>query len=255
MKKPLSVLAVIGSLACTAAAEKFAIPDPVVLSRQNLDVYSRTETCIAVTGHAPNTIIEYVFTLEDECCDWFVSGCASPFVDTMFNLLESNVILVATNDDDHCAGACLYDPAEIGSNWGDTCLPAGTYTLEIYLFWGFDNACDYVYDPLDYTFCFDFCDNGAAGADDQPVSFELGDAFPNPFNPSTTISFSLAETADASLKVYNMAGAEVASLVSGLTAAGQHSVTFDAASLTSGVYFYTLEVAGLTQTRKMVLVK
>ena len=60
---------------------------------------------------------------------------------------------------------------------------------------------------------------------------------------------------NASLKVYNVAGAEVATLVNGLVGAGAQSVVFDASNLTSGVYFYALEVAGTVQTRKMVLAK
>jgi len=98
-------------------------------------------------------------------------------------------------------------------------------------------------------------DCGGASTNDLAGTFELGQAYPNPFNPSTTIHFTLAETANASLKVFNVTGAEVASLVSGLTSAGEHSVVFDAASLTSGVYYYALDVNGAVQTRKMILVK
>lgn len=88
-----------------------------------------------------------------------------------------------------------------------------------------------------------------------PRAFELAPVFPNPFNPTTTIRFSLAETAVAGLKVYNLSGRQVASLVDGLTSAGEHSVVFDATGLGSGVYFYTLDVAGTLQTRKMILAK
>ena len=111
-----------------------------------------------------------------------------------------------------------------------------------------------------YQYIDDICltitdDRPVSEASPVPANFELAQNYPNPFNPSTTISFTMNETATASLKVYDLAGREVATLVEGLTAIGEHSVTFDAASLSTGVYFYTLETAAGSETRKMVLVK
>lgn len=88
-----------------------------------------------------------------------------------------------------------------------------------------------------------------------PGSFELTQNVPNPFNPSTTINFSIPETGFATLKVYDLAGRNVATLVDGLVDAGPQSVVFDGSQMSSGVYFYTLETATLVDTRKMVLVK
>ncbi|MCA9785176.1 MAG: T9SS type A sorting domain-containing protein, partial [Candidatus Cloacimonetes bacterium] len=75
------------------------------------------------------------------------------------------------------------------------------------------------------------------------------------FNPSTSIEFNLPETAETSLKVYSLNGELVATLVNGMMSSGAHNVNFDASALTSGMYFYTLESKGVSQTRKMVLVK
>ncbi|MFA7331902.1 MAG: T9SS type A sorting domain-containing protein [Candidatus Delongbacteria bacterium] len=111
--------------------------------------------------------------------------------------------------------------------------------------------------PVDY-FVYGIntiCDDNFVGADEQPARFELGNAYPNPFNPATTLEFSLAENSQASLKVYDLSGRQVATLVDGLTERGSHSVTFDAGALPSGVYFYTLQADGQSQTRKMVLMK
>jgi hypothetical protein len=94
-----------------------------------------------------------------------------------------------------------------------------------------------------------------ADANDLPVDFTLGQNYPNPFNPTTTIEFSVPETAETSLKVFNLNGEVVATLVNGMTERGAHSVSFDASGLTSGMYFYTLESNGFSQTRKMALVK
>ncbi|MBK6914401.1 MAG: T9SS type A sorting domain-containing protein [Ignavibacteriales bacterium] len=77
--------------------------------------------------------------------------------------------------------------------------------------------------------------------------FELFNNFPNPFNPSTTINFSLADS-KVSLKIFDVIGQEVAQLVNGQLAAGQHNVNFDARSLNSGVYFYKIEANGVDGT-------
>lgn len=97
--------------------------------------------------------------------------------------------------------------------------------------------------------------DGTTGADDRPVAFGLGDSYPNPFNPSTTIPFTLAETGEAELAVYNMLGNRVAVLHSGLAERGTHEATFDASALPSGVYFARLSAEGRVDTRKLVLVK
>jgi hypothetical protein len=92
-------------------------------------------------------------------------------------------------------------------------------------------------------------------ADDQPVAYGLGANYPNPFNPATTISFSMAETGQASLSVHNLTGETVATLWNGLAQRGTHEVVFDASALPSGLYLYTLTSAQGVQTRKMVLAK
>jgi hypothetical protein len=93
------------------------------------------------------------------------------------------------------------------------------------------------------------------GADETPATFALSQNVPNPFNPTTSISFTLGETGVASLKVFDLAGREVATLVSGVLARGAHSVEFDGANLASGVYVYTLQAGTTVESRKMVLMK
>ncbi len=94
-----------------------------------------------------------------------------------------------------------------------------------------------------------------AAAVEQPEEFALAQNYPNPFNPTTTIDFSLAETGIAHLAVYNMSGQRVAILVNGLMESGAHSVNFNASSLASGVYFYTLQAGDQLATKKLVLMK
>ena len=98
------------------------------------------------------------------------------------------------------------------------------------------------------------CD-GTVGAHETPAAFALSQNVPNPFNPTTSISFTLAETGAASLKVFDLAGREVATLVNGVLERGAHSVEFDGANLASGVYVYTLQAGATVESRKMVLMK
>ncbi len=99
-----------------------------------------------------------------------------------------------------------------------------------------------------------------------PSSYHLEQNFPNPFNPSTVISFNLPKKNHVTLKIYNTLGQQVATLLDNETVdAGNQSVKFDASQLSSGVYFYRLNVEGISQTdlntssyteqRKMILLK
>ena len=88
-----------------------------------------------------------------------------------------------------------------------------------------------------------------------PQTFEVWQNYPNPFNPSTNISFSVPKASDISLKVYNLIGQEVASLVDGKVAAGTHTFTFNAENLSSGLYFYRITAGHQVISRKMSLIK
>ncbi len=88
-----------------------------------------------------------------------------------------------------------------------------------------------------------------------PKQFVLEQNYPNPFNPTTTIAYQLPTAGNVSLKVFDMLGKEVASLVNGRQEAGSYTVNFNANQLSSGVYFYRLQAGSFVQTRKMMLVK
>ena len=87
------------------------------------------------------------------------------------------------------------------------------------------------------------------------AKFNLAQNYPNPFNPATTIRYQLSQSGFVSLKVYDLIGREVATLVNGQKPAGSYNVNFDASSLTSGVYFYRLKAGNFRQVRKMLLVR
>jgi len=88
-----------------------------------------------------------------------------------------------------------------------------------------------------------------------PNDVTLMQNYPNPFNPATTINFELKSAGSVKLSVFNAAGKMVSELVNGSLTTGIHHVEFNAANLNSGTYFYKLQTAGVTQTKKMLLCK
>ncbi|NIT59084.1 MAG: T9SS type A sorting domain-containing protein, partial [Aliifodinibius sp.] len=84
-------------------------------------------------------------------------------------------------------------------------------------------------------------------------NYLLQQNYPNPFNPTTTIEFTLPQSGFVTLKVYNILGQEVATLLQAHKPAGSYAVNFDASELTSSIYYYTLTADGFKQSRKMVL--
>jgi hypothetical protein len=97
--------------------------------------------------------------------------------------------------------------------------------------------------------------SSAANDPNKILTFGLEQNYPNPFNPTTSISYTIPKSAQTTLKVYDVLGNEVATLVNGENTAGVHSVEFNAAKLSSGIYFYKLQSGNLLQTKKMMLLK
>ena len=96
--------------------------------------------------------------------------------------------------------------------------------------------------------------------DETPISFSLGQNFPNPFNSGSAFRFALARSADVELAVYNLAGQKVATLVQGHREAGSHSLRWDGQDdagreLASGVYLYRLRADRRSETRKLLLLR
>jgi len=96
---------------------------------------------------------------------------------------------------------------------------------------------------------------GIGGENQVPLTFSLSQNYPNPFNPSTTIEYSLAEAGNHTLKVFDLRGALVTTLVDHSSSAGKYSLVWDASEYASGLYFLRLDAPNFTQTRKLLLVK
>ncbi|MGE5353683.1 MAG: T9SS type A sorting domain-containing protein, partial [Acidobacteriota bacterium] len=88
-----------------------------------------------------------------------------------------------------------------------------------------------------------------------PGNYQLSQNYPNPFNPSTVINYTITKAGFVSLKVYNILGKEVATLVSGQMEAGAHSVQFNASNLPSGIYIYTIQAGEFSASKKLMLLK
>ncbi len=89
----------------------------------------------------------------------------------------------------------------------------------------------------------------------DPKSIELSQNYPNPFNPSTNISFSIPKQEFVTLKIYDVLGKEIVTLVNEELAAGNHVNTWNAPNVSSGVYFYKLQAGKFSETKKMILIK
>lgn len=100
---------------------------------------------------------------------------------------------------------------------------------------------------------------GLVGIENQnnqnPTEYSLKQNYPNPFNPSTEIVFALPQSEFVTLKVYDILGNEVASVVNEYRLKGTHTVKFDASKLSSGMYFYKIQAGDFSDTKKMTLIK
>ena len=97
--------------------------------------------------------------------------------------------------------------------------------------------------------------NGVDDEVNQPEKFQLSQNYPNPFNPTTNLQYAISSRQFITLKVYNLLGKEIATLVNEEKSAGEYKVEFNGNNLPSGIYFYELKAGNITQTKKMMLLK
>ena len=98
-------------------------------------------------------------------------------------------------------------------------------------------------------------ETGIKNNTNRPLNFDLGQNYPNPFNARTTISFTLKEAAPVTIDVFNLLGAQVATLADEVMEIGPHSIVWDASEAASGIYYYRLSTGDQSETRQAVMIK
>jgi hypothetical protein len=142
--------------------------------------------------------------------------------------------------------------SEGGQRWPDVKL----MNNKIYSTWQDNRTSGIEYDI--WANVLDWNDPGGTSVNEQyqiPSAFVLYQNYPNPFNPSTTIEFTLPKSEFVELKIYNILGKEVSTLVSNKLNQGSHTYQFDGKNLASGVYYYQLVAGNFHQVKKMILIK
>jgi hypothetical protein len=148
--------------------------------------------------------------------------------------------------------------ATVGSvvEWTDFDLAAGSAWKVYYKVKAYKNS---PYTESDFT---NIAESGAAGfqkeslsASEKPDEFQLEQCYPNPFNPSTNIKYSIKENSMVSIKIYDILGREMKTLVNKSHPAGIYNIKFDAAELAVGIYIYKIQAGDFTASRKMNLIK
>lgn len=133
-------------------------------------------------------------------------------------------------------------------------LPVGSLIWDDVKFAGYSSAADYQKVIARYV-ALGGSMTGVLEVPGMAGGFNLSQNFPNPFNPSTTIRYSLPHRSNVSLEVYNTLGQQVARLVQAEQAAGVHEARFDGSGLSSGVYFYRIQSGSFTQTKRLLLMR
>ena len=121
-----------------------------------------------------------------------------------------------------------------------------------YFYWVGADTANSVFQALQW---FDIPVSVNGGEGNLPIEFALEQNYPNPFNPATTIKFSIPEVSKVTLKIYDLLGREVSTLINDTRNAGNYEVNFDASGLASGMYIYTINTDNYTLSKKMMLLK
>jgi hypothetical protein len=148
----------------------------------------------------------------------------------------------------------LYYSTDGGANWTNADVTPIVSTYDV-LAVHFQGPAGVLWVGCHYSNVYSRTDAAVTGADAPKLPFALNQNYPNPFNPSTTIQFAIAKDGHVGLNVYDVSGRLVATVMDENLKAGNHTVTFNADKLATGVYFYKLSTSSGEMTRKMVIVR
>ncbi|MBD3168915.1 MAG: T9SS type A sorting domain-containing protein, partial [candidate division Zixibacteria bacterium] len=177
-----------------------------------------------------------------------------------FNL-KKHIIAESFAPGEHFAGNYYYHVVNAGGNFNQAAIKTGIgptddnwlcEPCEEFIFyrpWGRFSTTDKIIWGTEWK------ERTVEDDENLPVSTSLGNAYPNPFNASCTIPFSIKESGKVSLKIYNLSGQLVETVVEGNMGTGHHTSTWNATKYSSGIYFYKLTTRDESITRRMTLLK
>jgi hypothetical protein len=142
-------------------------------------------------------------------------------------------------------------PVAMSNMWAGVAVKVVNDTVKLFVPGGYSGVANAAFDVLGCGGTITKVKNVST----VPADYSLSQNYPNPFNPATKINFSIPKSGFVTLKVFDMLGREVANLISAEKQAGSYIVDFNASYLSSGVYFYKLEVNGFVDIKKMMLIK
>ncbi|HTP13295.1 MAG TPA: T9SS type A sorting domain-containing protein, partial [Bacteroidota bacterium] len=174
---------------------------------------------------------------------------------TAFSFDSSNVLFAAMEEYNYTTGRSMgrgvYRTANQGASW----TYAGLDSLAVKKLISYGDTTYAITDDGIFVLMASPATGVGRKSGSTPAVYVLFQNYPNPFNPTTAISYQLSAVSKVTLKVYDLLGREVATLVDGEVNAGKHEATFDASRLASGIYFYRLRAGNFTDTKKLVLLK
>ncbi len=173
---------------------------------------------------------------------------------TAFTFDSSNTLFAALEEYSYATGRSLGRGVYFTTNQGANWTFAGLDSLTVQQLLSYGNTTYVITDRGIYI----VNKNGATAVKEQnqiPIQYELSQNYPNPFNPTTTITYQIPKEGFVKLKIYDILGNEVKTLVNGYKPAGRYKINFDASRFASGVYFYRLNINNYTSTKKLVLLK